>query len=1160
MENSRVTDVNRGTAITLIMIRTVISITLLCFVTAAPAVGQHPLFEFLSPKQTNIKFENRISETENLNVLAYEYFYNGGGVAVGDINNDGLEDIFLVANMNENKLYLNTGDLQFNDITKEACKELSGRPNSWKTGVTMADVNGDGWLDIYVCYSGKVQDDARRNQLFINQGNSTFKEEAAAYGVNDKSYGTQAAFFDFDNDNDLDLFLLNHSTKKIDNMELARYRDEVDELAGNKLYENQNNRFVDVSKKAGIRQNPLTFGLGIAIADINKDGWQDVYVTNDYNEPDYMYMNNGNGTFTNTADKSLRYLSQFSMGVDIADFNNDALPDIITLDMLPEDNRRQKLLQLQENYESFALMVNQGLNPQYMRNMLHLNNGSLPPAPSGGRGERTFQRTGEEGRGEVRKMDAPGNEVQNSSPSGGGGAGTVTFSEIGQLAGVSNTDWSWCPLLADYDNDGYKDLFVTNGYLRDYTNKDFLRYWGDYKVKKAMDREPVLLMDLVRIMPSTTLANYIFRNNGNCTFTNQQKSWGMDRPAISSGAVYADLDNDGDLDLVVNNINEHAFVYRNTARENTKAGYLSLSLNYKKPNWFAIGAKVWVYSQKTVQYAEVNPARGYLSCVTTRLHFGIGNATSIDSIKIEWPDRSVQLLTSITTNKAHTVAWEQGSPVIDEKPVYAKTIFTPADKLFTYKHTDLSENDFKRQLLMLFMYSKTGPVIVKGDVNKDGREDLFVSGDKNKPAKLYVQNAKGQFYEEPGFIVGDENTATIAAAAFVDADGDGDQDLYVAKGGYALYEPGRPALQDELYVNDGRGQFKLVTGALPNLSANSKSCVRPCDFDSDGDMDLFIGGRVIPGYYPLAPTSFLLVNDGNGKFTPATVPFAQIGMVTDAQWTDLDKDGRKDLVLCGEFMPVTVFMNTPAGFIDKTSAWFDAPAHGFWFSLQIADVDNDGYDDIIAGNLGLNTCIKVSAKEPGELYYADFDSNGSVDPFFNFYIQGVSYPFVSRDELNDQIYPMRKKFTSYAAYSQATIQDIFTKEELEKAGRLQVTETRTLAFLNRKGKLAAAELPMQAQFSAVTRIIADDFNGDKKKDLLLLGNHSDNRLKIGCIDASYGCLLTGDGSGGFTYIPQPHSGLCLKGDVKAAEEIKVNNTRYIVAGICNDAMQFYKVE
>jgi enediyne biosynthesis protein E4 len=1109
------------------MIRIIIHITLLCFTTIS-TTAQAPLFELLTPKQTNIKFENHINETENLNVLAYEYFYNGGGVAVGDLNNDGLEDLFLVSNMGENKLFQNTGNLQFKDITKEAGKELSGRPGGWKTGVSMADINGDGWLDIYVCYSGKVSDDMRRNQLFINQGNGTFKEEAAAYGIDDKSYSTQAAFFDYDNDGDLDLFLLNHSVKKIDNMELARYRDEVDELAGNKVYENQHNHFVDVSKKAGIRQNPLTFGLGIAIADINKDGWQDVYVTNDYNEPDYLYINNGNGTFTNMADKSLRYLSQFSMGVDIADFNNDALPDIITLDMLPEDNRRQKLLQLQENYESFALMVNQGLNPQYMRNMLQLNNGII---------------------------------LRNASPSTGGGRGEVSFSEIGQLAGVSNTDWSWCPLLADYDNDGYKDLFITNGYFRDYTNKDFLRYWGDYKVKKAMDREPVLLMDLIRAMPSTSVVNYIFRNNHNCTFTNQQKPWGMDKPAVSSGAVYADLDNDGDLDLVVNNINENAFVYRNTARERSKAGFLSLILHYKKPNWFAIGAKVYVYYRHGVQYEELNPARGYLSCVTTHLHFGVDSTNTIDSIKIIWPDHTVQKLTNVTANQQLTINYDQPKPVIDDEPVYAgNTIFTPADKLFTYTHTDASENDFKRQLLMLFMYSKCGPVIAKGDVNKDGLEDLFVSGDKNKPGRIYVQNAKGSFYEVPDCAIGDENTSTISAAAFVDVDGDGDQDLYIAKGGYGLYEPGSGALQDELFLNDGHGQFKSATGGMPGVNANSKSCVRPYDFDGDGDMDLFVGGRVIPGRYPLAPTSFLLVNNGNGHFTTANVPFANIGMVTDAQWVDLDKDGRKDLVLCGEFMPVTVYMNTPTGFVDKTNTYFDKAANGFWFTLQIADLDQDGYDDIIAGNLGLNSCLRVSEKEPGELYCADFDNNGSMDPFFTFYIQGESYPFVSRDELNEQIYPMRKKFTSYMAYSTVTINDIFTKEELEKANRLQVTETQSRVFLNRNGKFLPIELPMQAQFSVVTNIIADDFNGDGNKDLLLLGNHSDNRLKIGSIDASYGCLLTGDGKGNFTYIDQPHSGLQIKGDVKAAVELKTSNTKYIIAGVCNSALQFYKVQ
>jgi hypothetical protein len=479
--------------------------------------AQTPLFQLLPASATGIHFSNDIKETEELNVLNYEYFYNGGGVAAGDINNDGLVDLLFTANSKPCKLYLNLGGFKFKDITKEA--GLEGRPNSWKTGVTMADVNGDGLLDIYICYSGKNASQ-RGNQLFINQGNLHFKEEAAEYGLNDSGYCTQAAFFDYDGDGDLDMFLLRHSVKKIDNMELASHREELDPLSGDKLYENQGgHHFVDVSKKAGLRQSPLTYGLGIAIADINKDGRPDVYVTNDYNEPDYLYINNGNGTFTDAAASSFRHLAQFSMGVDIADINNDALPDVLNLDMLPEDNRRQKLLQLQENYESFQLMTGQGLQEQYMRNMLQLNNGN------------------------------------------------GTFSEIGQLAGISATDWSWSPLLADFDNDGYKDLFITNGYLRDYTNKDFLRYWGDYKIRKAMDREPVQLMDLVQAMPSSVLKKYIFRNNGDLTFTNMQSSWGIDQGSVSSGAVYADLDNDGDLDLVVNNINQDAFVYRNMSRE-----------------------------------------------------------------------------------------------------------------------------------------------------------------------------------------------------------------------------------------------------------------------------------------------------------------------------------------------------------------------------------------------------------------------------------------------------------------------------------------------------------------------------------------------------------------------------------------------------------------
>ncbi|MEO6961329.1 MAG: VCBS repeat-containing protein [Puia sp.] len=1085
-------------------------VEILILLAAGPVISQAPLFQLKSPKDTHIKFGNDLRESEDRNVLGYEYFYNGGGVAVGDINNDGLEDIFFTSNMGENKLYLNLGHLQFKDITLEACKGLEGRKGGWKTGVTMADVNGDGLLDIYVCYSGKVDSNLRRNQLFINQGNLKFVEQAKEYGLDDPGYGTQAAFFDYDNDGDLDMFLLNHNVVKISNLELAKYSNLTDEMAGDKLFENQNGHFVDVSKKAGIHQNPLTFGLGVAIADVNQDGWQDIYVTNDYNEPDYLYINNHDGTFTEKSKDYFRHLSEFSMGVDIADFNNDGLPDVMTLDMLPESNRRQKLLQLQENYENFQLMQDQGLYKQYMRNMLQVNNGD------------------------------------------------GTFSEIAQLAGVSNTDWSWCPLFADFDNDGYKDLFVSTGYLRDYTNKDFLRYWGDYKIKKQMDKEPELLMDLVKAMPVTLYPNYIFRNNHDLTFSNKQKDWGLMDSKISSGAVFVDLDNDGDLDLVINNINQNAFVYQNMSREQNNSNYLSITLKGDGANTHAVGAKAYLYNKGSVQYQEVNPNRGYLSCVTTKLHFGLGDQQQVDSVRIIWPDQTTQLLTSVKANQELKISEDlhSNSPWI-LKPVKHETVFVKAPDFINYKNDAFTENDFKRQLLMLFMYSKTGPVIVSGDINKDGLEDLFISGDKNKYGKIYVQQPGGKF-SPLAINIGDENTSAISAAVFFDANGDGYPDLYTARGGYSLFQPNTASLQDELFLNDGKGNFQLAETALPNLSASSKSCVRPCDFDNDGDMDLFVGGRVIPGAYPVTPRSFLLVNDGKGHYSISPTPFDSLGMVTDARWVDLNNDGRKDLILCGEFMPIKVFINLPGGFEDRTGEYFEESQNGFWNCITVTDVDGDGKPDIIAGNLGQNSQIRVSDKEPGELYYRDFDNNGSIDPFFCFYIQGKSYPYVSRDELNNQIYPMRLKFHSYKAYADASINDIFSEKELAEASKLTVTESRTVCFLNRGGKFIKTVLPVQAQFSMITKVLAADFTGNGHVDLLLLGNHMDNRLKIGSIDANYGCLLQGDGKGGFTYVPQPVSGLSIKGDIKSAEEILIDGKKYILAGINDERLEFYK--
>jgi hypothetical protein len=1069
------------------------------------ASAQQPLFQIVPSKQTAIHFSNNINENESLNVLSYEYFYNGGGVAVGDFNNDGLEDLFFTGNMSLNKLYLNQGSLKFKDITKNT-KGLEGRLDGWKTGVTLADVNGDGFLDIYVCYSGKNDSEKRKNQLFINNGNLTFTEKAAEYGLDDSGFSTQAAFLDFDRDGDLDMMLINHNTKKIDNMEFANVRNQTDENASNKLFENDNGHFTEVSKKAGIVQNPLTFGLGLAIADMNKDGWPDIYVTNDYNEPDYLYLNNHDGTFSEQSKKYFRHMSHFSMGVDIADFNNDGLPDVLTLDMLPEDNHRQKSLQMEENYETFELMLKQDLYKQYMCNMLQLNNGN------------------------------------------------GTFSEIAQMSGVSATDWSWCPLIADFDNDGFKDIFISNGYLRDYTNKDFLRYWGDYKLKKAMAREPFLLMDLIKAMPSTKLPNYIYSNNHDLTFSNKQKEWGMNNVSISNGSVYADLDNDGDLDLVVNNINEEASIYQNTSQENHHNAFLSVKLNGQGKNKNAIGAKVSLFNKGTKQYQEVNPGRGYLSCVSSKLTFGLGSSTTIDSVEVIWPDGKLQLLKDVKANQ-HLVINYKPESAESNTSKSSTSLFTKIKTPIDYQIPRNTVNDFKRQPLMLFMYSKTAPIIIKGDVNKDGLEDIFVAGDESNPAKMMMQQKDGSFKSTE--LDRGSSTSTTAAALFFDANGDGSLDLYLAKGGYSLYEPNTADLQDQLFLNDGKGTFSPAP--LPKLNENSKSCIRACDYDGDGDLDLFVGGRVIPGQYPSNPTSYLLVNNGKGVFSIASTPFSLVGMVTDGQWIDLNEDGRKDLVMCGEMMPIKVYLNTKTGFEDQTSKYFNTPAYGLWNVLNFADLDGDGSPDLVAGNLGLNTPIKASEKQPAELFYSDFDGNGSIDPFFNFYVQGSSYPFVSRDEINDQIYPMRKKFGSYLAYSNTTMKDLFTAEQIEKSGKLMANTLLTTCFLNKNGVFSPVMLPEQANLSMVTQILSKDYNHDGKPDLLLLGNHSDNRLKLGCMDANYGCLLIGNGKGSFTYVDQSTSGLSIIGDVKSAFEMNINNSNLLVVGVDNEPIQFYKI-
>jgi len=1075
------------------------------------AMSQQKLFTLLDPKQTGVHFVNQINESEGLNVLAYEYFFNGAGVAVGDLDNDGLEDLFFTANMKPNKLYKNLGKLQFKDVTAQAGKQIEGRPGDWKTGVTMADINNDGLLDIYVCYSGKGTGDSRRNELFINLGNLKFKESAKEYALDDTSYSTQAAFFDYDLDGDLDMFLLNHSTKKVDNLEFAKYRNEVDVNAGCKMFENKGNKFENVSEYTGISRSALTFGLGIVVADINLDGWPDLYVTNDYNEPDHLYINNKKKGFNDITEQALTHLSQFSMGTDIADFNNDGLPDIITLDMLPEDNKRQKTLQLQENYEIFELMQQQGLHKQYMRNMLHLNNGD------------------------------------------------GTFTEIGQLAGISKTDWSWTPIFADFDNDGYKDLFITNGYLRDYTNKDFLKYWGDYKVKKAIDREPVQLMELIKAMPSTKIPNYIFRNNQHLGFSNKQVEWGVDQPSISSAAIATDLDKDGDLDLVVNNINENVFIYQNNSQNISSHHYIQIEI--KNKNGSAVqGCKIHVYNNGIQQTQELNQNRGYLSSASTVLHFGLANNQRIDSIKLIWPGRENQTTVySVAPDQRITFDISKERKNLIDASAYAKPIFEKMPSPIPYVHMSFNENDFKRQPLMISMYSDTGPVMEKADVNKDGLEDVYISGNASSQGNIWIQQKQGTFEAIPNLQIVNEEESAVSAALFADFNNDTWPDLYIAKGGYSIWMPNTPALQDELYINDKKGGFINASKNLPDVSASSKSCIRASDIDNDGDIDLFIGGRIIPGRYPVTPTSYLLLNDGNGKFTRTRTAFDLIGMVTDAQWTDFNNDKKPDIIIAGEWMPIKIYIQTNNGFEDATDEYIPNSPSGFWSLLSLHDMNHDGKPDIVAGNIGQNTPFHISEKEPGTMVYADFDGNGSIDPFFNFFVQGISYPYVSRDELNDQIYSMRKKFLNYQQYANATMNEIFTTEELSRAITLSANEQRTIVFLQKENHFVPApELPIQTQFSLNRILLTDDVDKDGTEELLLLGNQTNNRLKMGAIQANKGCLLKQHNDGSMEYVDQVKSGLKIQGDVKSALTLKVDGQNILLVGATNQPLQAYK--
>lgn len=1115
------------------------------------------LFQLLSPDQTGVTFANNLTEGLNTNVLMYEYFYNGGGVAVGDLNNDGFDDLYFSGNMVPNQLYLNKGQMKFTNVT--AMAGVAGREGPWRTGVSMADVNGDGRLDLFVCYSGSLPPAKRIPQLFINdgpdaQGVPHFTDQTAQYGLANPAQSTQAAFFDYDRDGDLDLFLLNHNPRLLPILDpdaTASLMKQPNPEIGVRLLRNDGKRFNDVTERSGLSSSVLTYGLGVGVSDLNADGWPDFYISNDYGVPDYLYLNNHNRSagagpmFTNVLKSSVGHTSNFSMGNAVADINNDAQPDILTLDMLPEDNRRQKLLLAPDNYEKYALSVASGFHHQLMRNMLQLSNG------------------------------ANRNRVEGSS--------VPTFREVGQLAGISNTDWSWSPLLADYDNDGWKDLYITNGYVRDYTNLDFLKYMNDFMHNRPTNPTREDVLTLVHQMPASNVMNYMFHNrgsdaSGDVTFANVGAAWGFTQASNSTGAAYADLDNDGDLDLITNNTNQSAFIYRNETNTLRKHHYLTVKLTGSGLNTQGIGAKVTLYRAGRQQYREQMPTQGYQSSVSPRLHFGLGTDSEIDSLRIVWPTGKQQILTAVKADQIVTVR------ETDARDTYRAsktptTLFAETKTPLTHTYPTTPTNDFKRQPLLVNAQSFSGPCLAKADVNGDGREDVYAGGSNGQAGVLFIQeasrgtrpdvraptgvgdaaNQSGQFTLklQPAFEADKGSDETDAQ--FFDANGDGSPDLYVCAGGYGDFQPDDPRLQDRLYLNDGKGNFTKSTNALP-VMRTSKSCVRVSDVNGDERPDLFVGGRVVPGRYPEAPRSYLLINDGKGNFSDQTARLApqleQLGMVTDAAWTDLNGDRKSELVVVGEWMPVTVLAWEDGKMTNKTSAYFAKEYRGWWNKLLVDDVNGDGRPDLIVGGQGLNTQCRASDREPAELVYKDFDNNGKLDPVLCLYVQGKSYPHATRDELLDQIGMLRARFTNYATYANATLTDVFKPDELSDAKRLTANQLQTTYFLNSPGgKLVEKPLPIAAQVAPVFTITPLDYDHDGHKDILLCGNTAQTRLRFGRSDANYGVLLRNDGRGGFTSVSQAQSGFQLTGDVRSV--LPVGST--LLFGINQQPIRAYRL-
>ena len=1066
------------------------------------------LFELLSAEETGIHFNNKLPENDTLNALQFDYLYNGAGVAVGDINNDGLEDIYFSGNTVSGKLYLNKGDFKFEDITQKAGVSTT----QWLTGVSMVDVNQDGFIDIYLSVAGPVKEADMANLLFVNNGDNTFTESAQQYGVADTGYSTHAAFLDYDRDGDLDLYLLTNAREEQNrNLVRPKTNDGLAESTDRLYRNNGDDTFTNVSREAGI--NMEGYGLGVSISDINQDGWPDVYVANDFMTNDLLWINNGDGTFSNKISEYLKHQSLNGMGTDIADINNDGYQDIMVLDMLPEENKHQKTMLMPANYDRFMMNLQLGYEPQYVRNSLQLNNGN------------------------------------------------GTFSEIGQLAGVSNTDWSWGPLFADFDNDGYRDILVTNGYRKDVTNLDFAEYnaaKSQFGTEEANRKE---FKEVLRALEGRKIHNYIYRNNRDLTFTDMSEVWGMAEPSYSNGGAYADLDNDGDLDMVINNIDEEAFIYKNRSEAYLQNNYLKVKFKGDSLNQSGIGSRLKLTYGNKQQVYEHYFHKGYKSTVSNLAHFGLGKDSLIKTVEVTWPDGKSQIKQNIQPNQLLTFNYKDAAAKSRLPSAAAGTLFTDvsSEMGIQYQHKETGYDDFKVQYLLPHKLSQEGPGIAVGDADGNGLEDFYLGGSTDNAGVLFLQKEDGGFESRP-FSAGGKKEEDMGAL-FFDADNDGDQDLYVVSGGVE-HPASSGYYQDRLYRNDGSGNFTLDTKALPATLA-SGSCVTAADYDQDGDLDLFVGGRVIPGKYPMPAQSYLLQNNG-GRFkdvTPtAAKEFASLGLVTSALWTDFNQDKQPDLIIVGEWMPLLFFQNRNGQFINVTEETGLQHTSGWWNSITGADFDNDGDIDYIGGNLGLNSKYKGSEKEPVSIHAKDYDSNGSIDPIMSYYINGKNYPTHPRDGLTKQISAMRKRFPTYEQYGEATLEDLFLEDELKDAYVVRGEYFRTSYIENLgNGKFSLKALPMQAQFGPVYGVMAKDYNGDNNLDIVLIGNSHATEVLTGWYDGLIGLYLKGDGKGGFTPVSASQSGFMVKEDGKALTEItSAKGEALILASVNQGPLRVFK--